>query len=1037
MLKTKQIILLAITLLLGLHTNGKVYHVKNGGGGDGTTWATAIGSIDEAIDKSKVGDEIWIASGIYKPTKLLKSNKKKSRSFIIKDGVSLYGGFKGNETSKQQRERKKDGNPYDYLNETILSSDDGVEDKWERTFQDASTYRYAWKTRNEQIPGTENNYCHVLFCQEKILNKTIIDGLTLKGANAQEYKVKAAGGALYAIGNIQLTTCKIVENSSWFKNESTKSSDTNGGAVYIDGTEGALIKDCYFARNYAHSSYGNANGGAIYAKGTIIENCYFEDCVGLDFGGAVYAIGGKINNCEFTTCYGAAGGAIYSTGTIQNNIIYNCRGLKGGGIYNVGNAYNNIVFNCYADLKELGDNSGGLGGGIYVADGKVIGALVFNCQSFRGGGIMLVKGNVINCTLQNNKLRAESDTANIGFDNYDICIKNIKNTIFSSKVNPTNFKNPTKFIGFSTDKKNISDMYNSDWKLSKNSEFIDKGEIIDDLPITKDLVGNKRIVGKSIDIGAYEYSEDVIAETPSIIINYAEPNQEVTIGTGGSKGFVYKIDNGSGNLQEYNSAKMITTSLVGKTLKIYGDKVLLLIARQQGIESIDISRALDLSRIQIDGNNLKTLDISNNKYLTGVYCADNEISELNIENNRFLRVIDCHNNNIKGTLDCSIQNKLSKIDCADNYIEKLLLPHHENLVTVDCSRNNLSELDLHGLTKLNELSCSENNIKSLDFQDLVSVAELYAFKNKIDKVDISKMVKLRSINLANNYLTDIDLSKNTELEGLYLYDNQLANIDITNSKALRYLNIYNNKISNLNTKENTLLSLFIANKNNISEIDLSNNTNIVQLQLGSNKLKSIDVTKLKNLYWLKVDENNINTIDISNNTYLTWLECGKNNLTNLSLSNNKNLQRIEANDNKLSKLDLTNNKLVQGIMLQGNIMKQSDIENLITQLGDVRKVVVNSNNETWIKQLNVSKMEGISQTYIDKAKSLGWIVTAEIADYIQDVKNNQTINNRLNRIYYTIDGKYLGTIEPKISGAYIMRLTDGTKTVKVEKLFVK
>ena len=66
-----------------------VSHVTTKGTGDGSSWTKALGSIDEALAKATSGDEIWIAAGTYKPTQLIKSSKKNSRHFPLKDSVSL------------------------------------------------------------------------------------------------------------------------------------------------------------------------------------------------------------------------------------------------------------------------------------------------------------------------------------------------------------------------------------------------------------------------------------------------------------------------------------------------------------------------------------------------------------------------------------------------------------------------------------------------------------------------------------------------------------------------------------------------------------------------------------------------------------------------------------------------------------------------------------------------------------------------------------------------------------------------------------
>ena len=84
----------------------------------------AMGSLDDALAKATSGDEIWIAAGTYKPTQLIKTSKKNSRHFPLKNGVSIYGGFAGTEKNKEERMKVEDGEAYDYVNTTILSADD-------------------------------------------------------------------------------------------------------------------------------------------------------------------------------------------------------------------------------------------------------------------------------------------------------------------------------------------------------------------------------------------------------------------------------------------------------------------------------------------------------------------------------------------------------------------------------------------------------------------------------------------------------------------------------------------------------------------------------------------------------------------------------------------------------------------------------------------------------------------------------------------------------------------------------------------------
>lgn len=57
---------------------------------DGSTWATAWGTIGAALQEAGDGDEVWVAQGTYK-------------EFVtLTNGVALYGGFAGTETDRDR-----------------------------------------------------------------------------------------------------------------------------------------------------------------------------------------------------------------------------------------------------------------------------------------------------------------------------------------------------------------------------------------------------------------------------------------------------------------------------------------------------------------------------------------------------------------------------------------------------------------------------------------------------------------------------------------------------------------------------------------------------------------------------------------------------------------------------------------------------------------------------------------------------------------------------------------------------------------------
>jgi predicted outer membrane repeat protein len=97
----------------------KIMYVNaNSAGGDGSSWDKAFPTVKEALFRAVIGSdtEIWVAKGSYYPT----DDDNRKESFFLKSGVHLFGGFAGNEKSKEERDWEK--------NETILSGAIG-EDK--------------------------------------------------------------------------------------------------------------------------------------------------------------------------------------------------------------------------------------------------------------------------------------------------------------------------------------------------------------------------------------------------------------------------------------------------------------------------------------------------------------------------------------------------------------------------------------------------------------------------------------------------------------------------------------------------------------------------------------------------------------------------------------------------------------------------------------------------------------------------------------------------------------------------------------------
>ena len=108
-------IFVGITLILlpSLASAATIYvnHDVIGNNHDGTSWTNAYTDLQTALKNTTSGD-IWVAKGLYKPTT---STSDRSATFQLRNGVALYGGFAGTETTRKERDWK--------TNKTVLSGD--------------------------------------------------------------------------------------------------------------------------------------------------------------------------------------------------------------------------------------------------------------------------------------------------------------------------------------------------------------------------------------------------------------------------------------------------------------------------------------------------------------------------------------------------------------------------------------------------------------------------------------------------------------------------------------------------------------------------------------------------------------------------------------------------------------------------------------------------------------------------------------------------------------------------------------------------
>ncbi len=288
-----------------------------------TSWATSTTNLQGAIAASSVNDQVWVAGGTYKPGG--NGNSNRSLSFAMKNGLIIYGGFAGTETTLGQRPTINPTNP----SATTLSGDVGI------------------------LGNPTDNSFHVISNPAGLTTTAQLNGFVITDGNTSGVFPDYYGGGIYnngsGAGNFcspKIVNCVFVNNAA-----------SEGGALYNNGNGGgnsnAQIINCVFLNNTATSFGGAAinDGGSGGTNNSRFTNCiFFNNSAPTGSGGAVYNFGGagsstpQLINCGFQGNVAGNGGAMYNDGSnagMSNPQLTNCSfqsnsAANGGGLYNNG-----------------------------------------------------------------------------------------------------------------------------------------------------------------------------------------------------------------------------------------------------------------------------------------------------------------------------------------------------------------------------------------------------------------------------------------------------------------------------------------------------------------------------------------------------------------------------------------------------------------------------------------------------------------------------------------------------------------------------
>lgn len=253
----------------------RVLMVRAGAAGasDGSSWADAHGQLQAALAAAATGvDEIWVAAGTYTP------GTARSDTFQLVAGVTLVGGFAGDETAREDR------NPA--VNETVLSGEIGAEGR-------------AYSVVRATAAGG-------------------LDGFTVSGGNADDMMSKCYGGGMYvANASPSVLNCRFIGNYGFY-----------GGGMYVYGGSPTVI-NCVFSGN------SGAYGGGLHCYGATaapnVVNCTFSGNSSVNGGGSYNNSSSApvlTNSVIWGNTASGGGASIYNLNGGAPVVTYSC--IQGG-----------------------------------------------------------------------------------------------------------------------------------------------------------------------------------------------------------------------------------------------------------------------------------------------------------------------------------------------------------------------------------------------------------------------------------------------------------------------------------------------------------------------------------------------------------------------------------------------------------------------------------------------------------------------------------------------------------------------------------
>jgi len=368
-----------------------------------------------------------------------------------------------------------------------------------------------------------------------LTNGATLAGFTLSGGASRHsgdvFEEQSGGGVWCEDNSVVVSNCIVSGNNSGtygggaFRGTFVNCFFTNNSGGFGGAACSNVLVNCTLIKNIANQQNFNSGGGAF---GCTLSNCVIvgNTCNGGRGGGGAYL--STLTGCVVSNNVAVSGnGGGVCFGIANNSLISSNRAGTGGG------ACSNVLINCL--LKN--NLSAGNGGGAYnstLLDSTVVSnAASFLPANVAGGGVF--GGTESNCIVYFNSCSGGGGT------NFDSCTMSFCDTtpLPDGSGNITNEPNFVNLAG-------------GDFHLQPESPCIDAGDN-GSVQGDTDLDGRARIIGSTVDMGAYEF--------PYSFQDFYAWLQQYGLPTDGTANFIDSDGDGLNNWQEWRAGTNPTNAL--------------------------------------------------------------------------------------------------------------------------------------------------------------------------------------------------------------------------------------------------------------------------------------------------------------------------------------------------------------------------------------------------------------------------------------------------------------------------------------------